>query len=352
MHDDHALVARRPSGLSRVRSAHRWVSATVLVTAAIGTVMIPASEAVAAAAVGFENSARGTRATRSGLENGHRLGHDHGHEDPHHRPSNATSADDPPAADSSQRPRFITDRPGLDLPLPGEDEAFTFAIFGDRTGGPAAGVSVLADAVSDVNLIGPDMVMTVGDLIEGYSGVGPWMEQMREFRGIMAELDCPWFPVAGNHDIYWRGPNRPAEEHERRYEEHFGPLWYAFRHKGSLFVSLYSDEANPRTGERNFNRADCQRMSAEQLAWLTETLAGHRDAEHVFVFIHHPRWTGGNYGDDWERVHQVLVDAGNVRAVFGGHIHRMRYDPRDGIEYVTLATVGGHQRSLSPDGGW
>ncbi|MFK7961013.1 MAG: LamG-like jellyroll fold domain-containing protein, partial [Phycisphaerales bacterium] len=47
-----------------------------------------------------------------------------------------------------------------------------------------------------------------------------------------------------------------------------------------------------------------------------------------------------------------LVDAGNVRAVFGGHIHRMRYDPRDGIEYVTLATVGGHQRSLSPDGGW
>ena len=41
-------------------------------------------------------------------------------------------------------------------------------------------------------------------------------------------------------------------------------------------------------------------------------------AQHVFVFCHHPRWTEGNYGDDWRRVHALLVAAGNVTAVFGG----------------------------------
>ena len=48
---------------------------------------------------------------------------------------------------------------------------------------------------------------------------------------------------------------------------------------------------------------------------------------YVFVFLHHPRWLLDRYpGSDWERVHGALQDAGNVKAVFAGHIHRMRYD--------------------------
>jgi hypothetical protein len=93
-------------------------------------------------------------------------------------------------------------------------------------------------------------------------------------------------------------------------------------------------------------------MSEEQLTWLTETLSKAQDADHVFVFLHHPRWIGGNYGDDWDKVHDVLVGAGNVSAVFAGHIHRMRYDPKDGIEYVTLATVGGGQSEAVPEAGY
>ncbi|MEZ6164979.1 MAG: hypothetical protein R3B67_11140 [Phycisphaerales bacterium] len=47
----------------------------------------------------------------------------------------------------------------------------------------------------------------------------------------------------------------------------------------------------------------------------------------------------------------MLVEAGNVAAVFAGHIHYMRYDgKRDGIEYVSL-TTGGHQRETVPDAG-
>ena len=256
----------------------------------------------------------------------------------------------PRAVDGS---RFHTDRDAAALPLPGEEDAFFFAVFGDRTGGPRDGVKVLAQAVADVNLLEPDPVMTVGDLVEGYNGQERWLEQMSEFKGIMDNLLCPWFPVAGNHDIYWRGPDRPAGEHEQNYETHFGPLWYAFEHKNCWFIALYSDEGNPATGEKTFNKPASQVMSPEQLAWLQSILEKAADARHVFVFIHHPRWLGGGYGDDWDRVHDVLAAAGNVRAVFAGHIHRMRHDGfRDGIEYLALATVGGHQPGVVPEAGY
>lgn len=248
--------------------------------------------------------------------------------------------------------RFVTSRDGAPLALPSEEGSFFFVVFGDRTGGPAEGVSVLADAVRDVNLLEPDLVMTVGDLINGYNQTAQWLGQMREFKGIMDRLLCPWFPVAGNHDVYWRGPDRPAEEHEANYEMHFGPLWYAFEHKNCWFIALYSDEPDPETGVRDFNRPESQRMSPEQFEWLGSVLERASGADHVFVFLHHPRWIGGNYGDDWDRVHERLVAARNVRAVFAGHIHRMRYDPRDGIEYVTLATVGGGQSGTVPSAGW
>ncbi|MDA1263751.1 MAG: metallophosphoesterase [Planctomycetota bacterium] len=239
------------------------------------------------------------------------------------------------------------------LDLPEEDDAFVFGVFGDRTGGPDEGVKVLAQAVEDVNLVDPDLVMTVGDLIQGYNQTPDWMTQMREYRDIMGRLTAPWFPVAGNHDVYWRGDGRPEDEHDANYERHFGPLWYSFEHKGCCFIVLFTDESNPETGEKNFSKPECQQMSAEQFAFLDRTLTAAKDARHVFLFLHHPRWYEGNYGNDWRRVHARLADAGNVRAVFAGHIHRMVYDgPRDGIEYFTLATVGGGQSGVVPEAGY
>lgn len=246
-----------------------------------------------------------------------------------------------------------TSRSGAELSLPTDDPMFTFIVFGDRTGGPNEGIDILADAVADANLYEPDLVMTVGDLINGYNTTIDWVEQMKQFKNVMDELRCPWLPVAGNHDIYWRGQGKkPRGEHETNYEMHFGPLWYAFEHKDCWFVVLYSDEGDPKTGKKTFTQPESQKMSKEQFDWLKGILAKAKDAEHVFLFLHHPRWLGGNYGDDWDRVHRELVAAANVSAVFAGHIHHMVYTERDGIDYVALATVGGHQGGAAPEAGY
>ena len=120
----------------------------------------------------------------------------------------------PHATEEPTPARFVTSRKSdIVLPLPQERDAFTFVVFGDRTGGPADGVKVLADAVHDVNLLEPDMVKTVGDLVNGYNTMEKWLEQMREFKGIMNELSCPWFPVVGNHDVYMgTTPNKPRAD--------------------------------------------------------------------------------------------------------------------------------------------
>lgn len=255
-------------------------------------------------------------------------------------------------ATSNDRARFHTNRSSeITLPLPNEEDAFFFVVYGDRTGGPDEGISVLKDAVHDTNLLEPDFVWTVGDLIQGYNTTEPWMRQMEEYKGVMGELLCPWFPVAGNHDVYWRGDGKPEGEHEAHYEMHFGPLWYAFEHKNCMFITLYSDEGNPETGTKTFRDPENQTMSPEQFEWLKSMLEEGKDADHIFVSLHHPRWLKGGYGDDWDKVHTELVRAGNVSAVFAGHIHRMRYDPKDGIDYVTLATVGGHNGGQVPEAG-
>jgi len=100
----------------------------------------------------------------------------------------------------------------------------------------------------------------------------------------MSALRMPWYPIAGNHDVYPEAGHPTDRGNERRYLENFGPLWYSFDHEFAHFVVLYSDE------QLSFrNPAVDQRMSDEQLQWLADDLA-RTDRKQAFVFLHHPRW--------------------------------------------------------------
>ena len=254
---------------------------------------------------------------------------------------------------ASQEQVITTRKSDVTLTLPKENESFTFLVFADRTTGTPEGLPILADAVRDANRLKPDFVMNIGDMVQGYNTTEKWLEQMREYKAIMADLECHWYPVAGNHDIYGgkAASELPKGQHEKEFEEHFGPLWYAFEYKNNWFIALFTDEGNLETGEKSFNKPENQKMSDAQFEWLQSVLEKSANADGVYVFQHHPRWLGDNYGNDWDKVHAALVKAGNVKAVFAGHIHVATTNEKDGIQYMTLATTGGKQDQIDPEAG-
>ncbi|MDR2115291.1 MAG: metallophosphoesterase [Planctomycetaceae bacterium] len=239
------------------------------------------------------------------------------------------------------------------LTVPEANSSFTFLIFADRTTGKPEDIAILKDAVVDANRLAPDFVMNIGDMVQGYNNTEQWIEQMKEYKTVMNKLNCPWFPAPGNHDVYAGrfAKDLPKKQHEKEYEENFGPLWYAFEYKNYWFIVLYTDEGNPETDEKSFRKPECQVMSDAQFSWLKSILNKAKTAEGIFIFQHHPRWLGGNYGNDWDKVHAVLVETGNVKSVFAGHIHRMTYNEKDKIKYITLATTGGSLDRIDPTAG-
>ena len=222
------------------------------------------------------------------------------------------------------------------LHAPQERESFAFLIFGDRTGGPPEGIKVLADGVTMANRLDVDLVLTVGDLIEGYNEPEQWLPQMHEFKDTMDRLKMPWYPVAGNHDVYAR-PKKTGG-HMDLYQKHFGPLYYSFDYKWTHFIILFSDES------LSFrDPTSSQNMSSEQKAWLLQDLKS-TQASQVFVFLHHPRWTDEYAGCNWNDVHRLFVEDGRPITVFAGHIHTYRDDgQRENVHYYALATAGGHK---------
>jgi hypothetical protein len=225
------------------------------------------------------------------------------------------------------------------LHAPADRESFDFMIFGDRTGGPVEGIEVLKQAVKMANRLDIDLVLTVGDLVQGYNEPEKWLAQMREYQGAMNGLHMPWYPVAGNHDVYAR-PARPGGNTDL-YSEHFGPLYYSFDYKWAHFIVLFSDEAFSFS-----NPAKNQNFSKEQIDWLRQDLAA-TDADQIFVFLHHPRWTRRYEDCNWWDVHRMFVEHGAPVTVFAGHIHLYRSDGWiDNVRYYTLATTGAHLGEL------
>ena len=224
---------------------------------------------------------------------------------------------------------------------PPEKDVFSFVIFGARAHTLPWEIEILKRAVNEVNVLSPDLVFSLGDMTGGDNSK-QWFEETANYKNVISALHTPWFPVAGNRDVCWEGASRPSNEHERDYEHNFGPLWYTFEYKDCWFIVLYTDEGNPDTGRKDNSPSVSHTIGPKQTEFLSQTLKKAQGAMHVFVFLHHPCWHFDRYGYDWQRIHELLVEAGNVSACFAGDNRRLKYDGmKDGIQYYTVGSTGG-----------
>lgn len=227
---------------------------------------------------------------------------------------------------------------GLEARDAGSD--FRFVVVSDRTGEHRDGI--FASAMPKIDLLEPAFVVSVGDLIEGYTEDRAELgEQWREIDGYVESLRSPFFYVAGNHDF-------SNEVMSNVWRERYGPSFYDFWYKDVHFVVLNS-ELFSAVGSRGRSIPGPDTQEA-QMAWVEQALTQDRKARWTFVLIHQPLWDyGKRVHPDWSRVEQLLGD--RPYTVFAGHLHEYTAATRNDRRYITLSTTGGGSRMRGLDQG-
>jgi len=235
---------------------------------------------------------------------------------------------------------------------------FTFAVFSDLSGGEREGVFEVA--IEQLNLLRPELIMNVGDLIEGGTDdVAELAAQWDAFDARARRARAPLFYAGGNHDL-------TGEVLREVWRERNGPLYYHFVYKNVLFLVLDTEDNTPERmqeihaardkavaiykteGPEAFARTEYATMpersagavSAEQSRYFVEAIEENPDVRWTFVFIHKPAWE--REGEkNFAAIEAAL--AGRPYTVFNGHVQAYAYRQRHGRDYIQLATTGGEQ---------
>ena len=198
---------------------------------------------------------------------------------------------------------------------------FTFAVIGDRTNSAVEGE--YERILDEVSQLGPDLIISVGDHIQGYTSDSVEVEnQWDEYAALMGATGIQYHLTAGNHDI-WDGAS------EAIFKRRFGGPDRYFRYKGKVFVLL---------DVSGYSRADA--LPREKIDWLKQVLEFSRDSGGIFVFYHRPLWCEDFSAGRSNPLHEIFRSY-PVKAVFTGHYHRYFHEVRDSIEYFGLPSSGG-----------
>lgn len=208
-------------------------------------------------------------------------------------------------------------KPWTNLNFNNDPDNFQFAIVSDRNGGCRPGV--FEDAVKKLNLMQPEFVLSVGDLISGYTtDTALIARQWSEVNNTISGLKMPFFYLAGNHDI----TNKVME---KEWERMYGSRYYSFNYKNALFIILDSND------DDDFN------LTRKQTDFVLKALRDNEKARWTFVLMHHPIWTYKTDGR-FEEIESALK--GRRYTVIAGHEHHYHHAERNGSNYYILSTTG------------
>ncbi len=217
-------------------------------------------------------------------------------------------------------------------------DTLRFAVLADAHAAPADAQPVdgldsldgLERAIAAVGRLNPtpDFVVHLGDLVGEETA-----EAYAAFARAATALRVPQYVVLGNHDV----PDLAAAamstpDDADRAGAPSGS--YAFR-RGSVALVVMNSQRDGGPGGL---------VGPVQREWLAATLAAHGRAPAV-VFVHHPPvrigidWLDELRLADGPEVLDVIRAAGNVRAVFTGHVHQRRSIDAGGVLIHTVPST-------------
>jgi len=226
-----------------------------------------------------------------------------------------------PASREFQSPSVGQATPWTDRPVNNDPSDFHFAIVSDRNGGHRPGV--FAKAMRQINLMQPEFVMCVGDLVDGGTADHAALKQQYdEMDAIVGSLQMPFCRVTGNHDI---GNEVMADVYRDRY----GSPYYHFVYKDVLFLVVCTED--PPTAN----------ISDAQVSYMHKALRDNKSVRWTFVFMHQPLFLekDGKLHEAWGKIEATL--ASRAHTVFAGHWHGYTKQQKHGRNYYRLATTGG-----------
>lgn len=249
-----------------------------------------------------------------------------------------------------------------------QSENFRFAVIGDRTGGSDPG-GIFNRAMVQLNLIQPEFVINVGDLVEGYTeDRAKAGAEWDEVEGIISQLRMPFFFTVGNHDM---GTDTMKDVWLQRR----GATYYHFIYNNVLFLVFNSeDPSNPvpkDIKEKTIAYKKLQQedpaaaqamlkefmdsldeykkpmvMSDKQLDYFKKVLADNPDVRWTFVFFHQPDWEHPKPGKALLAIEEMLQD--RAYTVIAGHLHYYDYTRRKGRDYITMGPAGASWHKNGP----
>ncbi len=194
-----------------------------------------------------------------------------------------------------------------------------FAIVSDLWGGYKAGV--FDDAVEKLELLQPQFVMSVGDLIDGKTYESKVLDtQWGEFNRLVNSLSMPFFYVPGNHDISngWM---------ETEWKKRLGRPYYHFVYKHVLFLCMNTQDGGSSA------------INEEQIAYFKNVIKEHPDVRWTFIFMHRPVWKGApDSQEGYEEIERAFT--GDNYTLFSGHNHTYLKLNKQGYDHYVLGSTG------------
>ncbi len=199
---------------------------------------------------------------------------------------------------------------------------FHFVVVGDRTGHHRD--SVFYRALHQINLLQPEFVTGVGDIIEGYSEDPAVIdEEWKGMETMTSELSMPFYFVPGNHDY-------SNEVQAKAWAAHFGPSYSHFIRHNVLFLFLNTEEMLGGSGKGA--------IGEPQYEYVRDVLEKTDNVRWTFVFMHQPLWHEENTGY-WADIKSLL--SSRRYTIFAGHEHHYQVADWENGKAVIMATTGG-----------